>query len=59
MLQTLWEHYLHDPTNTNYARRIYPLFAGATQFFLETTVPYAGNSCPYRYTSTTSMRDCS
>jgi len=44
MLQTLWEHYLHDPTNTNYARRIYPLFAGATQFFLETTVPYPGNS---------------
>ncbi|KAJ7107518.1 glycosyl hydrolase family 65, N-terminal domain-containing protein [Mycena epipterygia] len=35
-LQTLWEHYLFDPTNTTFVKRVYPLFRGASQFFLET-----------------------
>ncbi|KAJ7798994.1 glycosyl hydrolase family 65, N-terminal domain-containing protein [Mycena olivaceomarginata] len=43
-LQTLWEHFLFNPSNTTFAKRIYPLFAGSSQFFLETLVPYAGNS---------------
>jgi len=43
-LQTLWEHYQFDPSNTTFARRIYPLFAGASQFFLETLVPYVNNT---------------
>ncbi|KAJ7310026.1 glycosyl hydrolase family 65, N-terminal domain-containing protein [Mycena albidolilacea] len=35
-LQTVFEHYLFDPTNTTFVQRIYPLFRGASQFFLET-----------------------
>ncbi|KAJ7604830.1 alpha-fucosidase [Mycena polygramma] len=35
-LQTVFEHYLFDPTNITFVQRIYPLFRGASQFFLET-----------------------
>ncbi|KAF7335158.1 Glycoside hydrolase family 95 protein [Mycena sanguinolenta] len=35
-LQTAFEHYLFDPTNVTFVQRIYPLFRGASQFFLET-----------------------
>ncbi|KAA1471290.1 hypothetical protein DENSPDRAFT_837251 [Dentipellis sp. KUC8613] len=43
-LQTLWEHFLFDPTNMTYASRIYPLFQGASQFFLETLQPHPNES---------------
>jgi hypothetical protein len=43
-LQTLWEHYLFDPSNTTFVKRIYPLFAGASQFFLETLQPFVNNT---------------
>jgi hypothetical protein len=51
-LQTVFEHYLYvsfpfmicpltiphrfDPTNITFVQRVYPLFRGASQFFLET-----------------------
>ncbi|KAJ7165420.1 alpha-l-fucosidase [Mycena filopes] len=35
-LQTVFEHYLFDPANITFAERVYPLFRGAAQFFLET-----------------------
>ncbi|KAJ6597785.1 alpha-L-fucosidase [Mycena vulgaris] len=35
-LQTVFEHYLFDPVNTTFVQRVYPLFRGAAQFFLET-----------------------
>ncbi|KAF8202015.1 Six-hairpin glycosidase-like protein [Mycena galopus ATCC 62051] len=35
-LQTVFEHYLFDPTNITFVQRVYPLFRGASQFFLET-----------------------
>ncbi|KAJ7080944.1 alpha-l-fucosidase [Mycena belliarum] len=43
-LQTLWEHYLFDPTNTTFVQRIYPLFRGASQFFLETLQVHPNNT---------------
>ncbi|TFY68335.1 hypothetical protein EVG20_g3597 [Dentipellis fragilis] len=43
-LQTLWEHFLFDPTNLTYASRIYPLFQGSSQFFLETLQTHPNES---------------
>ncbi|KAJ7834877.1 glycosyl hydrolase family 65, N-terminal domain-containing protein [Mycena olivaceomarginata] len=43
-LQTIWEHYLFDPTNTTFVKRVYPLFRGASQFFLETLQVHPNNT---------------
>ncbi|KAK7000565.1 Six-hairpin glycosidase-like protein [Favolaschia claudopus] len=43
-LQTLWEHYLFDPSNTTFVQRVYPLFRGASQFFLETLQVHPNNT---------------
>jgi len=43
-LQALWEHYQFNPSDTAFAERIYPLFQGASQFFLETLQTYVNNT---------------
>ncbi|KAF8661368.1 hypothetical protein AX16_001462 [Volvariella volvacea WC 439] len=44
VLQTLWDHYDFNPSDTSFARRIYPLFQGSSQFFLETLQTYVNNT---------------
>ncbi|KAH8831600.1 alpha-l-fucosidase [Flagelloscypha sp. PMI_526] len=43
-LQTLYEHLLFNPSDHAFAKRIYPLFQGAFQFFLETLQVYPNNT---------------
>ncbi|KAJ7120232.1 glycosyl hydrolase family 65, N-terminal domain-containing protein [Mycena epipterygia] len=43
-LQTVYEHYLFDPANITFVRRVYPLFRGASQFFLETLQVHPNNT---------------
>ncbi|KAH7100664.1 Six-hairpin glycosidase-like protein [Auriculariales sp. MPI-PUGE-AT-0066] len=44
VLQTIYEHMLFDPSDIAFARRVYPLFQGAAQFFLETLQPHPNNT---------------
>ncbi len=46
LMQQLYEHYLYDPADTEYLRRIYPLMKGAAQFCLDFMVeePVTGNN---------------
>ncbi|KAJ6617088.1 glycosyl hydrolase family 65, N-terminal domain-containing protein [Mycena sp. CBHHK59/15] len=43
-LQTLFEHYLYNPSNITFVQRAYPLFRGASQFFLETLQVHPNNT---------------
>jgi alpha-L-fucosidase 2 len=44
LLQTLWEHYSYAPSNMTFVQRAYPLWRGASQFFLETLQQHPTNS---------------